>query len=104
MKARCAAFMILASISTANAQQVMDHSMNSSDSRAEMIANALVGKTPDPFSVQIIRIRDSAKEGDVFCGLINLKNGNGAYVGFQPFTFDIELETIFLNTDSRCST
>lgn len=95
-----AAFLLLAS--TANAQQVMDGSDKAfKEPLAATVVGLLVGKTLDPYSAQIIRLRPSrdAASGDV-CGLVNLKNQYGGYGGFQPFM--VSAGNIFLQDAAQC--
>lgn len=79
-------------------QQIMDGSSEPSNNLlAKQLAAALVGKTVDPFSAQFVQI--IPKGADV-CGLVNLKNQNGGYTGFQPFLFS--QGQMFLNQTTPC--
>jgi hypothetical protein len=88
----------------ATAQTILDRSLTESDSQllAGIVA-ALIAETSDPYSAQIIRLRAYTKEADLFCGLINLKNGSGGYTGFSPFSFyDREEPKIYLRLVDAC--
>lgn len=70
----------------AAAQQVMDESDKSVPAGIiKIIKDGLIPTTPDPFASQIIKLHESVRKPGDFCGLINLKNRNGGYEGFEPF-------------------
>lgn len=77
------------------AQQVMDGS--APDGMATEMAGALVGKATDPYSAQFTQMK---KKGEDVCGLVNLRNQNGGYTGFQPFLFS--QGQMFLNQTTPC--
>lgn len=86
-----------------SAQQIMDDSGSDfSGDIGKEIASALMTEVKDPFSAQIAQLHKSSGSDDIVCGVINLKNGFGNYVGFQPFFFSREAKRIFLQPSSGC--
>lgn len=73
--------------STSIAQTVMDGSKIEAGSKAKL-ASALSLIVPDPFSVQLIGLKEN--QAGLMCGRFNAKNALGAYTGFRPFVFDPE--------------
>lgn len=84
--------------SAAFAQEAMDDSAkNMAPEEAQEITKLLIEKTSDPYSAQIIRVRQIENGA---CGLINLKNQYGGFTGFQPFM--ILNHVLFLQDTSQC--
>ena len=50
------------------------------------LASALSRIVPDPFSVQLLNLKENS--AGLLCGRLNAKNALGAYTGFRPFVFD----------------
>lgn len=85
----------------AHAQQVVDGSDKDFDYPvAKKIAENLDRVTADPYSVQIKGLRKSSSDPQDVCGMINMKNGFGAYSGFQPFI--IYAGTFYLQSADQC--
>ncbi|MGB5903813.1 MAG: hypothetical protein WBH00_13275 [Xanthobacteraceae bacterium] len=90
--------------STARAQSVIDGS--AADIDPAIMKSALFEVTKelrDPVSAQarqVALIHPSQERPDVICGLINAKNGFGAYVGFKPFYYDVKMRSGGIVTDS----
>lgn len=94
--------MLLASIAApAVAQQVMDGSDKAVDGQiVKQISDGLAKVTKDPYSAQIKDLRPSPSDGQDTCGQVNLKNGFGAYTGFQPFI--VYAGTLYLQNAEQC--
>jgi hypothetical protein len=98
MKVLLAALLGMLVALPSEAQQIMDETGGAAgDIFAKQMADALIGKANDPYSAQFARIKI---QGDDVCGLVNLKNQNGGYTGFQPFLFS--QGQMFLNQTTPC--
>lgn len=97
MKTLIIALMVASIALPAGAQQIMDQGITGKDSLAQEMSDALIGKTFDPYSAQFAKLKVNADE---VCGLVNLKNQNGGYIGFQPFLFS--QGQMFLNQTTPC--
>lgn len=97
MKTLIIALMVASIAAPSGAQQIMDQGVTGKDSLAQEMSDALIGKTFDPYSAQFAKLK--IKDDEV-CGLVNLKNQNGGYIGFQPFLFS--QGQMFLNQTTPC--
>lgn len=83
------------------AQQVMDGSDKQFPSgTVQQIVSKLMKITKDPFSAQIAGLHPSKSDPADICGVVNLKNGYGAYTGFEPFI--LYGGTLYLQTSDQC--
>ncbi|MEZ2220735.1 hypothetical protein [Rhizobium sp. RCC_161_2] len=81
----------------AHAQQVVDGSDKNLDQGViKSIFSSLRSVVADPFSAQIADLKQAKNRPELYCGLINLKNGFGAYTGFQAFGYNSQYSNILL--------
>ncbi|HEY0120545.1 MAG TPA: hypothetical protein VGC14_02090 [Rhizobium sp.] len=93
----------LAASSSVEAQQIMDGSTYNVST--ELLADAfaqLISTTPDPYAAQLIGLKYGGDDGNVVCGMINLKGDNGAYQGFKPFSFDKRTRELKMPSAADC--
>lgn len=82
----CVAAFALAASEPALAQTIMDGSTIPESDKRSLFA-LVMDFANDPFAAQFAAL--SSPRPTIVCGLINLKNGVGGYVGFHAFAADL---------------